>query len=729
MAVVKEIHENKQLIAYYVPKDASVQVEPTAFREYLKPKLPAYMIPAIFIFLDKMPLTPNGKINRKALMNREVIAEKPEKESARDISPSELENELVEIWKETLTLPAIDPEDGFFELGGNSFPAVMTAEKIEKRMNRPFSVTELFQHPTVKSLCRYLGESGNPARTDPVVSTEPKKPLKAKVSEKPSYPEYYETSTAVIGISCNFPGAENITQFWNNLLEGKESGGFFSEEELRELRISEKIIQNPDYVPRHISIKGKDHFDRDFFKMSPRDVVIMGPGFTQLMLHSWQAVEDAGYAPERIPETGVFMTANHHASAENKDKNDDIMENPDQYVRWMLSQPGSIPTLISYKLGLKGPSLFVHSNCSSSLTALHLAHRSLINREADYALVGGAAILPWANRGYVHRADLNFSSDGHCKAFDASADGMTIGEGVAVILLKRASAAVKDRDHIYAILRGTAVNNDGAEKAGFYAPGVKGQARVIQKVFDSTKIDPESVNYIEAHGAGTKLGDPIEITALKEAFENYTDQKRFCGIGSVKSNIGHLDTAAGLAGAIKVMLSLYHGKIPPSINYTRPNPEINFKDSPFFPVERPISFKKDKFVKRAGLSSFGIGGTNGHAIFEAYESEKISEAERPIDAGPYIIPLSAVNEDRLKKYAKDLADFLKLPEKAEEIHIADAAYTLQLGRRAMDRRVAVLAGDINELIEKLENVADDRKDCKDVYRGDATEVKDAIVRA
>ncbi len=302
--------------------------------------------------------------------------------------------------------------------------------------------------------------------------------------------------------------------------------------------------------------------------------------------------------------------------------------------------------------------------------------------------------------GYVHQNGLNFSSDGHVKAFDASADGMAGGEGVAVILLKKAVDAVKDGDHIYAIMRGIGINNDGAEKAGFYAPSVKGQTEVIQHVLDTTKIHPETVSYIEAHGTGTKLGDPIEMSALNKVYKQYTDKTQFCGIGSVKTNIGHLDTAAGLAGCIKVAMSLYHNELAPTINCTEPNPNIKFESSPFYVVRERKSLEKHAGVHRAALSSFGLGGTNAHAIFEQYENNTDAGTENEGNQ-PYIIPISAKNKERLHAYAKEMLSYISQDDK-RNFSLKDIAYTFQVGREAMDSRIVFMANDPEQWKQQLE---------------------------
>ncbi len=432
-----------------------------------------------------------------------------------------------------------------------------------------------------------------------------------------------------------------------------------------------------------------------------------------LLTHSWKAIEDAGYAARQIPQTSVFMSASNNSyRALLPSDTTESLETPDGYVSWVLAQSGTIPTMISHKLGLRGPSFFVHANCSSSLIGLHSAYKSLLSGESDYALVGGATLHTESNIGYVHQPGLNFSSDGHIKAFDSSADGMIGGEGVAVVLLKKAAAAVKDGDHIYALLRGIGVNNDGADKVGFYAPSVKGQADVVQKVMNQTKIQPESICYVEAHGTGTKLGDPIELAALTNVYRQYTDKTQFCGIGSVKTNIGHLDTAAGLAGCIKVVMSLYHQELAPSINYKEPNPNTDLASSPFYVVDQKKTLSREIKTHRAALSSFGLGGTNTHAIFEQFKRDS---NQRKIDKA-CIIPISAKNKERLQEYAEDILAYLE-KRGLENSQLPDLAYTLQVGREAMEHRVAFIAEHVNELKQRLADFINGKTAIEGCFQG------------
>ncbi|WP_276736066.1 non-ribosomal peptide synthetase [Bacillus sp. (in: firmicutes)] len=692
VVVAAEENGSHKLAAYYTAKHTNASLEARELRRYVKDALPAYMVPSSFIQLDQMPLTPNGKIDRNSLKHEELTAKQPKQ---REISPLNIQDAVFNIWQEVLKISDIEREDGFFDVGGDSLLAVTVADRIKHELSCEFSVTDLFEYSTIKNISQYIAEQ---RMADIRVSVPKEEAVHSDQSNRTSdLPDYYEDSVAIIGISCEFPGAKNHEEFWENLRNGKESIAFFSKEELQRFGISEEKAENASYVPAKSSIDGKDRFDPSFFQISPKDAEFMDPQLRMLLTHSWKAIEDAGYAAKQVPQTSVFMSASNNSyRALLPSDTTESLETPDGYVSWVLAQSGTIPTMISHKLGLKGPSYFVHANCSSSLIGLHSAYKSLLSGESDYALVGGATLHTESSIGYMHQPGLNFSSDGHIKAFDASADGMLGGEGVAVVLLKKAADAVKDGDHIYALLRGIGVNNDGADKVGFYAPSVKGQADVVQKVMNQTKIQPESICYVEAHGTGTKLGDPIELAALTNVYRQYTNKTQFCGIGSVKTNIGHLDTAAGLAGCIKVVMSLYHQELAPSLNYKEPNPNIDLHSSPFYVVDQKKTLSHDHKTHRAALSSFGLGGTNTHAIFEQYKRDP---DHRKID-GTCIIPLSAKNSERLQEYAEDILAYLERRD-LDAGQLPDFAYTLQVGREAMEYRVAFTADHVNELKQKL----------------------------
>ena len=700
-----------RLIAYYIPSSTLQQPEISGqLQAFLQDQLPPHMIPSLFLPIQRFPLTPNGKLDRKYLAQQKIERVKETQQNAtQPIIRSELEETILSLWKDVLQIEDIGVHDRLFEVGGNSILVVALARKIQEAMGCEFLPATLFKHNTVYSISQYLTKNGasQQEKLTPVSSVQ----VKQSPENASHYPEYYKDSLAIIGISCHFPGASGHQQFWQNLRQGKESIRFLSKEDLKEYSLPQDIIDDPNYIAIQSRIEGKELFDPSFFNISPSNAKLMDPQFRLLLLHAWQAIEDAGYVTDTLTRAGVFISAANYFYTTLSSKflsANQVTQNSDEYVAWLLAQGGTIPTMISYQLGLEGQSVFVHSNCSSSLSALHTAYQSLQLKEVNYALVGAANLSASLNLGYIHQPGLNFSSDGHCKVFDANADGMIGGEGVGVILIKRAMDAIEDNDHIYALIRGIAVNNDGSDKAGFYAPSVKGQSSVIKQVLEKTQIHPDSIGYVEAHGTGTALGDPIELMALSEAYNQHTTQKQFCGIGSVKSNIGHLDTVAGLAGCIKVALSLYHGELPPSINYTTPNPQIDFENSPFYVTQQLEQWTQENSPRRAALSSFGIGGTNTHAILEEYKTQpKQKNQHSTTDTiAPYLIPLSAKKEHNLQEYAQKFIAFLESwqgqSKEQEKEQLQRLAYTLQTGREAMEHRVIFIVLNTEELIVQLQ---------------------------
>ncbi|MEX3612467.1 MAG: amino acid adenylation domain-containing protein [Burkholderia gladioli] len=693
--VLREGAHGSQLAAWCVPTKQThgdtwldpVQIQ--ALQAQLRDRVPAYMQPSIWLSTAALPQTPNGKVDRQTLRGRALPAQSDEKAppsaTTRNAARLELESRLQALWAEVLERPTVGRDERFLEAGGNSVAAVLLAERIQAEFGRAFGVAQVFAYTNVAAQAAYLDEAQLLSTPDGTTDSPALEPAALETT-------IAEDALAIIGIACHFPGAEDHRAFWSNLRAGHDSGKLFSPEALRAAGVPERLIADPHYVPIRYGIEGKAEFDAEFFNLSPRTATLMDPQYRLLLQQAWAAIEDAGYTPEAIADTGVFMSASFSAyQARLQDPR--AVEAGDRYVAWLMSQGGSLPTLVSYQLGLTGPSLFVQTNCSSFLSALAAARRSLLARESRLALVGAATLFAEDSKGYLHEPGLNFSSDGHCRTFDASADGMVSGEGGGVILLKRAREAVADGDHIHALLRGVAVNNDGADKAGFYAPSVRGQSEVIEQALRQARIDPAQIGYVEAHGTGTRLGDPIEVTALSETYRRHTQATQYCAIGSVKSNLGHLDTAAGLAGCIKLALSLQHGEIPPTLHYQQSNPAIDFAASPFYVAERLQAWPPGP--RLAGLSAFGIGGTNTHAILEAYLEEPVEAAAD----GTQLIVLSARTQERLHAVARQLLDHLD--SSASLPSLRDLAYTLQVGRRGMTHRLAFVAEDMSGLRRQL----------------------------
>ncbi|MBE9534428.1 MAG: polyketide synthase, partial [Proteobacteria bacterium] len=419
---------------------------------------------------------------------------------------------------------------------------------------------------------------------------------------------------AVIGLSGRFPGAKNIEKFWQNVRNGVDSISRFTDQELESLGIDPAVLSNPNYVRAKGELEDIELFDALFFGFSPREAEIMDPQHRIFLESAWEALENAGYDPATYPDPiGVFAGASMNDYVFNVYSKEETSDTADIYQKMIGNEKDFLTTRVSHKLNLKGPSLNVQTGCSTSLVAVQLACQSLLNYQCSMALAGGVCIIVRQRGGYFYQEGGIPSPDGYCRAFDAKAQGTVLSEGVGIVVLKRLSEALADGDTISAVIKGCATNNDGSMKVSFTAPSVDGQAEVIAMAQALSGVPVDTISYIEAHGTGTSLGDPIEIAALTQAFGASTHKKGFCAIGSVKTNVGHLDTAAGVTGLIKTVSALKHKEIPPSLHFEKPNPNIDFENSPFYVATKLSEWKVDGFPRRAGVSSFGIGGTNAHA--------------------------------------------------------------------------------------------------------------------
>ena len=512
------------------------------------------------------------------------------------------------------------------------------------------------------------------------------------------------TEIAVIGMAGRFPGADNVEKFWENLRDGVETIVTYTDDELREAGVSEKILQNPNYVKSGAPLDNMEMFDANFFGFSPRDAAIMDPQHRHFIEISWEALEQAGYDPSRYNGSiGVFGGSGHNIYMPyNLLTNPALMESVGFFlIRHTSNDKDFLVTRVSYLFDLKGPSVNVQTACSTSLVAIHLGVQSLLNRETDIVLAGGVTFELPHRQGYMYEEGEILSPDGHCRAFDAESKGTRFGSGAGVVVLKRLDEAIEDGDTIHAVIKGSAINNDGSNKVNYLAPSVDGQAAAINEALMLANVEPETVTYIETHGTGTSIGDPIEVAALTMAYGADTEEKQFCGIGSVKPNIGHLDTAAGVAGFIKAVEALKHKQIPASLNYSAPNPSIDFENSPFFVNAELRDWETDGFPRRAGISSLGVGGTNAHIIIEeAPEVEASSESREK-----QLLTLSAKTSSALDTMTANLAQFLR---KNPDLNLADVAFTMQNGRQRMNHRRVVAVDSVDDAIEVLENSASKR---------------------
>jgi amino acid adenylation domain-containing protein len=508
---------------------------------------------------------------------------------------------------------------------------------------------------------------------------------------------------AVIGMKGRFPGARNIKEYWDNLKGGVESVVFLSDEELERSRLNSRVLDSPQLVKSCGGVlDDPDYFDASFFNFSPPEAQHLAPPMRLFLECTWEALEDAGYNPDTYRGliglyAGVSSTRNWEMLSNMAVEKGDLVP----FITGYLSNRDFLCTLISYKLNLRGPSFCMHTACSSSLVSIHLGCQGLLSGDCDMVLAGGIAMSLSPQQGYIYQEGMINSPDGHCRSFDAKTRGTTSGEGVGIVVLKRLADALSDNDHIYALIKGSAVNNDGIRRVGYTAPSVEGQKEVIWRALQVAEVEPKDIGYVETHGTGTPLGDVTEIEALKLVFnKDKKDRKHSCGLGSVKTNIGHLDTAAGVAAFIKTVLILLHRQIPPSLHFETLNPRIDFKNSPFYLNHTLREWQRDGAPLRAGVSSFGIGGTNAHIILEETQARGERETRSPDqENGKYqLLLFSAKTESALDKITANFAGWLR---ENPALNLADAAYTLQVGRKGFPYRRKVVSQSVSEALAAL----------------------------
>ncbi|HEX5759549.1 MAG TPA: beta-ketoacyl synthase N-terminal-like domain-containing protein, partial [Thermoanaerobaculia bacterium] len=673
---------DKRLVAYLVP--AAAQLDLPALRADLGERLPDYMVPSAFVVLEALPLTPNGKVDRKALpppQGRPIAPQAP---------PRGLTEELVAaVWREVLERDAVGVHENFFDLGGHSLKLVQVQRRLEERTGRELSVVDLFRYPTVAALAAHLASPGvEPAARAPV----PPAPALA--------PQPAETNAiAIVGMAGRFPGAASVGELWERLCAGEELIHHFTDDELLAAGVASELIRDPLYVPARGVLPGAELFDAGFFDYAPREAQLIDPQQRVLLECAWEALEDAGESVQPDGRrVGVFAGVGESGYARNVYEHPELVRAVGSYQISLGTRNDYLPTRVSYKLDLKGPSVNVQTACSTSLVAVHLACRALLAGECDMALAGGVFVAARQQRGYLWEEGHILSRDGRCRAFDAGAAGTVVGSGAGIVVLRRLADALADGDRIDAVILGSAINNDGAGKVGFTAPSVDGQAEVIAAAQRQAGVDPATIGYVEAHGTGTPLGDPIEVRALTQAFRTATDERAFCALGSVKTNVGHLDAAAGVTGLIKAALAVKHGRIPPSLHFERPNPELRLEESPFYVAARLQDWPRNGGARRAGVSSFGIGGTNAHVVLGEAPGAAAAECGAAPSRREQLLLLSAKSAAALEAATDRLADHL---ERLPELDLADVAHTLRVGRRAFAHRRAVVCAGRAEAIAAL----------------------------
>nr|VFJ44904.1 MAG: Acyl transferase domain-containing protein [Candidatus Kentron sp. FM]VFJ45309.1 MAG: Acyl transferase domain-containing protein [Candidatus Kentron sp. FM]VFK05811.1 MAG: Acyl transferase domain-containing protein [Candidatus Kentron sp. FM] len=521
---------------------------------------------------------------------------------------------------------------------------------------------------------------------------------------------------AIIGMSGHFPGAKNIDELWENVCDGVNAIKFFPKEVSLANGVQPELVENPDFVRAHGTIGNLEMFDANFFNMTPREAKLLDPQHRMFLECAWEALENAGYNYESIKgHAGVYGACGFSTYLLRNILPNNIVNFPtmDRFEMAMTNQKDTMPMRVSFMFDFKGPSMCVSTTCSTSLVNVHLACRSLLSYECDLTMAGASYCRVPEQEGHLYQEGMIYSKDGYIRTFDVNNSGTVAGSGTGIIVLKRLREAVADGDFIHGIILSSALNNDGSTKIGYAAPSIEGQTEVITEAISLAGIDSSTITFVEVHGTGTKLGDPIEITSLNNSFRATTSkpdrERNSCVVASTKPNIGHLNQASGMAGLIKAVMGMQKRTLPPSINFTQPNPSIDFEGGPFYVSTAVQEWKTEKGVpRRSGVNSFGIGGTNAHVVLEEAPPRPPSGPSRPWQ----LLLLSAKSTDSLEMMTANLAEHLK--KRSEEQNFADIAYTLQIGRKSFEHRRVVLAQDVKSAIQALEGMPQQR-----VFSGNA----------
>jgi amino acid adenylation domain-containing protein len=685
---VREIAEgHPDLVAYVVPM-GEANVEPATLRLAAAQVLPAYMLPAAFVVLAEFPKTSSGKINRQALpalaTQRRAALGLPYR-AARTAT----ERSLAAVWARMLRLEEVGVDDNFFELGGTSLLAQTAVALLQAESDIKLPVTQLYQHPTVAGAAAYLNEQRNQvAAEDEPTAPEPARALAHEV--------------AIIGMAGRFPGAQTIEELWDVLREGRETTRFFTPAEL-DATIAPALRNDPRYVAARGVIAHADEFDASFFKLNPKLAAAMDPQQRVFLEIAWEALEQGGCLPAHYAgRVGVFAGAgNNSYYPHNVQGNAAVLAQLGDFQVMTVNEKDYMASRVAYTLDLRGPAVSVQSACSTGLLAVAQAVQSLRAGQCEVALAGAASITSPLNSGYLYQEGSMLSADGHCRPFDAQAKGTVFSDGAAVVLLKPLDAALRDGDRLYAVIKGVGISNDGG-KGSFSAPSATGQAAAISAALADGAVAPASISYVEAHGTATPIGDPIEVEGLHLAFGPGAPAS--CALGSIKSNMGHLTAAAGVAGLIKTVLALQHQQLPASLHYTQPNPLLDLANGPFFVNAQLREWPAGGAApRRAGVSSFGVGGTNVHVVLEeAPEAQVAPEPENRTVAATrpaQLITWSARTASSCSAYAQHLSSRLAA---APNSTLAKVAFTLQTTRQPMSERRFVVAASAEEAAAALQ---------------------------
>lgn len=677
--------DSKYLVAYYI---ANNKIDESKLYHYLENQLPCYMIPNMFIHVKNFSLTSNGKLDKNKLPEPEFNLEVNHK--TQEALYFKLQQKIIDIWSDILNIPrnCVNVRHGFFQLGGNSLLLIQLKNQLSSITEfKNIALIDLFKYHTIEQLTNFAISYEKNATA---LVVEPLEKIFSQSSD-----------IAIIEISGAFSGCDNVEQYWDLIQSGAEGVKRFSIEQCEKLGISEKILKDACFVPVSGHLHDIDTFDHEFWNLSPNEAQLLDPQIRKFLEHCWFVLESSGYLNERH-KMNIAVFAGSGNSNYLKNDNQENLQIGTRSISYLTAKD-SIATKISYLLGLTGISININTACSTSLVTVIEACKQLSSGYCDMAIAGGVSLLLPEEIGHIYQEGLIYSKDGHCSVFDNNSSGIVHGSGVGVVLLKRLADAQKDNDKIFAVINGYAINNDGNRKAGYMAPSIAGQKECILNAQKMAKMSSDLIGYVECHGTGTRLGDPVEMQALQEAFKSNKSavhKRHSCMIGSVKANIGHADSAAGIAGLLKICKMIEHKTIPRQINYKELNAEININIENFsIPKKTQAWTAPNNLPRVAAVSAFGIGGTNAHMIISEYiAKENISN--KKIDNGKiYILPLSAKTESSLNQYVESFIEYL---EKTSD-HIEDIAYTLQKKREFFDYKTAISASSRLEAARKFKH--------------------------
>nr|WP_315193013.1 non-ribosomal peptide synthetase/type I polyketide synthase [uncultured Aquabacterium sp.] len=686
----------------------------SGWRSWLRERLPEYMIPVRFAVLQRLPTTPSGKIDRRSLPPAVPRADAPRANAPSADAPqgnasragrTELVGRIRQLWQELLGLDQLPDDANVFDQGARSLLVMRFVTRLKEQGVR-LSVADVYDRPTVAGLAALLSA---PDTSTPQIDEGP---IGAPPGE----------GIAIVGMALRVGEARDLDTFWTDLLNDKETLRRFRPEEL-DASVPESLRSQPHFVAARGVLADADRFDAAFFGISPREATLMDPQQRLFLELCWSGLEHAGIDPSRSPgRIGVYAgSANNGYLPAMRAEQPELIAQAGEFTTMLANEKDYVATRVAHRLNLNGPAVAIHTACSTSLVAVTQAWHALAQGQCDVALAGGVTVIVPQEGGYLHVEGGMESADGRCRPFDAQASGTVFGSGGGVVVLKRLSRALADGDTVYGVVKGVGLNNDGADKASFTAPSVSGQAQAIRMALRHAQVNARSIGYVEAHGTGTALGDPIEVAALTRAWSQDTRETGFCTLGSVKGHVGHLVAAAGVLGLIKAALALHRECIPGTLHFSQANPQIDFAATPFQVSGQPLGWARGAVVRRAAVSSFGVGGTNAHVIVEegppATLPVTLPATPLGVDAGSglQLLPLSARHPEALKQRALDLAEHLAEHLAAGKLHssppphpvppLSAVAATLMRGRQAMPVRAAVVARDAAEAVDALRALA------------------------